>query len=48
MFLSPDKGERLGEGVTGGVRRPLSPPLPQAGERRKKGEAINGEAPCES
>jgi hypothetical protein len=31
----PREGERLGEGVTGTVRNPLSPPLPLSGERRK-------------
>ena len=44
MFLSPAKGERLGEGASKTVRVPLTQPLPLAGEMSMS-EIERGSAP---
>jgi hypothetical protein len=36
MFLSPFRGRGKERGLQAIVRRPLSPPFPLTGERRKK------------
>lgn len=40
MFLSPVKGERLGEGACNAMRNPLTLPLPLTGERSSKKPSI--------